>query len=169
MRLPTLATIAAALLAAPASADTLDARWEGMWHGVLENFPGKPGAERIDVTFEVGTLPSREGDCATWRTRYAHAATVRQVKDYRLCRLAGDGEYVVDEGDGIKLPTRLLGGVLYSVFKYDDHLLTVITRMRGDVLEQEIITTLDRAAGKGVVTLHPRGVQRVTFRRAPGP
>lgn len=160
------ATLAAALLAAgPAVA--ADSGWTGRWRGVLENYPGRPGTERIDVEFEAGPMPQREGDCTTWRTHYRHDGQLRQTKDYRLCRLAGDGEFVVDEGDGIKLPTRLLGGVMYSVFKVGDVLLTVITRRRGDTIEQEIVTATDRPAGAGVETLHPRSVQRMTLRRAP--
>ncbi|MBY8823985.1 hypothetical protein [Sphingomonas colocasiae] len=158
--------VAAALFMAPAAALALDPSWTGTWHGVLQNLPGRAGAERIDVTFEAGKLPEREGECATWRTRYLHGAELRHLKDYRLCRLAGEGEYTVDEGDGIKLPTRLLGDTLYSIFKFDTHLLTVITRKRGDMLEQEIISATDQPAGKGVVTLHPSSVQRTTLSRA---
>lgn len=157
--------LAGALLALPASAGALDPSWTGIWRGTLENHPGKSGAEAIDVEFEAGPLPVKEGDCATWRTRYSSGGALRHLKDYRLCRLAGEGEYVVDEGDGIKLPTRLLGDTLYSIFKFDNHLLTVITRKRGDVLEQEIVSADDQPAGKGVVTLHPRSVQRLRLLR----
>lgn len=158
--------LAAALAALPASAGALDPSWTGTWRGTLENYPGRPGAEKVDVEFEAGPLPEKEGDCATWRTRYSSGGVVRHLKDYRLCRLAGEGEYVVDEGDGIKLPTRLLGDTLYSIFKFDNHLLTVITRKRGDALEQEIVSADDQPAAKGVVTLHPRSVQRVRLFRA---
>jgi len=158
--------VAAALFMAPSASLALDPSWTGTWRGVLQNLPGKPDAERIDVMFEAGKLPEREGECTTWRTRYLHGTETRHLKDYRLCRLAGEGEYTVDEGDGIKLPTRLLGDTLYSIFKFDDHLLTVITRKRGDMLEQEIISATDQPATKGVVTLHPRSIQRLTLYRA---
>lgn len=158
--------LAVALFTAPTAAPALDPSWTGTWRGVLENLPGRAGAERIDVIFEAGTLPEREGECATWRTRYLHGPELRHLKDYRLCRLAGEGEYVVDEGDGIKLPTRLLGDTLYSIFKVDRHLLTVITRKRGDRIEQEIVSADDEPASEGVVTLHPRSIQRTTLSRA---
>lgn len=158
-------TLMSVLLAAAQPALALDPSWTGTWRGVLENHPAKPGAERIDVTFEAGKLPEKEGDCTVWRTRYLAGTETRHLKDYRLCRLVGDGEYTVDEGDGIKLPTRLLGDTLYAIFKFDNHLLTVITRKRGDALEQEIISADDQPASKGVVTLHPRSVQRSRLHR----
>ena len=165
MRIVAAGTVLAAMLAASPSAVALDASWTGTWRGVLENHPGKADAERIDVTFEAGPLPAGDGDCTVWRTRYLSGDTIRHTKDYRLCRLAGDGEYVVDEGDGVRLPTRRLGDTLYAIFKVDTHLLVVVTRKRGNTLEQEIITATDQPADNGIVTLHPRSVQRTVLNR----
>ncbi|MEI6243886.1 MAG: hypothetical protein WCQ64_02470, partial [Acidobacteriota bacterium] len=70
-----------------------------------------------------------------------------------------------DEGGGVKLTTRWIGGVLVSPFRVDNLLLVVETRLRGDVLEEEIFTIDDQPQVKGVQPLKPRSIQRLTLRR----
>ncbi len=141
------------------------AAWTGTWRGTLVNLPPRPGATAVDVTLEIGPFPSADGACSAWRTTYSDQGVVRQVKDYRLCRGTGPDDLFVDEGDGIKLTARLLGDVLVSPFKYDTTLLVATTRLRGEILEEEILTVEDRPAVAGVQPLRPRGIQRLQLRR----
>ncbi len=139
--------------------------WSGTWQGDLTNLPLRPNAPQVDVTMELGPFPTQDSTCTMWRTTYAEAGVVRQVKDYQLCRGTGADDLYIDEGDDIILTTRWLGDVLVTPFKYDTILLITRMQVRGDVMEQEILTAADEPAVEGVLPLVPRGIQRLTLRR----
>ena len=139
----------------------------GKWRGQLTNAPARPGAKPVEVAMEIGPLPTADDSCTPWRTTYSEDGKVRGVKDYRLCRGKGAEDLYVDEGDGVKLTARWIGDVLVSPFKYDTILLISSLRVRGDVLEEEILTIDDKPAAKGVVPLLPKGIQRLELRRVP--
>jgi hypothetical protein len=139
--------------------------WAGTWRGPLVNLPVKPGAAAIEVTVEIGKLPESAGDCATWRSTYRESGEVKGVKDYKLCRGPAPEEWYMDEGGGLKLSARWIGDVLVSPFKYGNTLLVSSVRLRGDVLEEEILTVDDQPAEKGVVSLRAKGIQRIDLRR----
>jgi hypothetical protein len=140
-------------------------RFAGRWRGVLENFPARAGAPRVEVEREIGAWPSADSTCGTFKTIYREGGVVRGEKSYRLCRGMGPDDLVVDEGDGVRLAARLLGGTLVSPFKYDSTVLVSTMWLRGDELVEEILTVADKPAGQGVVVLGARGIQRLTFRR----
>ena len=163
---------AAAVLAGLAAAPKLPAQaappdLSGVWQGRLTNVPARPGAAPVDVMMEIGPLPAADSGCAPWRTTYAEGGTVRQVKDYRLCRGSGAEELFLDEGDGTRLVARWIGEVLVIPFKVNDVLLVSSIRLRGILLEEEILTVQDRPAAQGVQPLVPRGIQRLVLRRRP--
>jgi len=137
----------------------------GTWKGTLINLPLKPEAPRIDVTMEIGRMPAADHECTPWKTTYSEAGVVKQVKDYHLCRGVRADDLVIDEGGGVQLTVRWIGDVLVSPFKYGKVLLVTETRVRGDVLEEEIFTVDDQPATEGVVSLTPRSIQRLTLRR----
>ena len=137
----------------------------GTWVGHLVNLPERPGAAAVDVTVEIGPVPTTADDCTGWKTTYRESGVVKQVKDYRLCRTAGPGDFVIDEGGGVRLPARWIGDVLVSTFKVGQTLLVTHTRVRGDTLEEEILTMDDRPASTDLVTLVPTGIQRLSLRR----
>lgn len=139
--------------------------WSGTWRGTLVNYPQRPGAPVVEVTMEIGPFPAADNTCTPWKTTYAEGGTVKGVKDYKLCRGTGPDDLFIDEGDGVKLTARLIGDVLVSPFKYDNILLISQTRLRGDTLEEEILTADDQPAVKGVVALRPRAIQRLTLKR----
>lgn len=137
----------------------------GTWTGTLVNLPLKPDAPRIDVTMDIGPMPTADHACTPWKTTYREAGVIKQIKDYQLCRGAGANDLVIDEGGGVKLAARWIGDVLVSPFKYGKLLLVTETRVRGDVLEEEILTVDDQPATEGIVPLTPRSLQRLTLRR----
>lgn len=139
--------------------------WSGTWRGALVNFPQRPGAPTVEVTMEIGPFPTADNTCTPWKTTYSEGGAVKAVKDYKLCRGTGPDDLFIDEGDGVKLTARLIGDVLVAPFKYDNLLLISQTRLRGDTLEEEILTVDDQPAIKGVVALRPRTIQRLTLRR----
>lgn len=143
------------------------AAWEGKWTGSLKNLPARPDAPQVEVTREIGAFPVADNTCSAWKTTYSEAGTVKQVKDYKLCRGTGSADLYIDEGNGIRLPARLLGDALVSPFKYDNVLLISTMRLRGEVLEEEILTVDDKPATSGVQPMQAKGIQRLEFRRVP--
>lgn len=138
----------------------------GLWKGTLVNEPVRSNAPKIDVMLEIGPTLVADNTCTIWKTTYSEAGVVRQVKDYKLCRGAGPDDLYTDEGDGIKLAARWIGDVLVSPFRVDNLLLVVHTRLVGDTLTEEILTMDDVPQAKGVQSLKPRSIQRLTFTRA---
>ena len=126
------------------------ASWEGKWMGKLTNVPAKPDAPQVDVTREIGAFPTADNTCTTWKTTYSESGSVKQVKDYKLCRGTGSADLYIDEGNGVKLPARLLGDALVAPFKSGNILLVSTMRLRGEVLEEEILTVDDKPATTGV-------------------
>ena len=139
--------------------------WAGVWKGSLTNEPASPGAAAVDVTMELGSFPSADRECAAWRTTYAEGGVVRQVKDYKLCRGTGTEDLYLDEG-GVRLTARWLGGALVSSFKINGALVVATIRLRGDLLEEEILTIDDKPTTSGVLPLMPTGMQRLILRRS---
>ena len=139
--------------------------WTGKWHGTLTNVPARPNAAKIEVVREIGVWPQKDGDCTEFRTIYSEAGVEKGRKDYRLCRRGGAGDLVVDEGGGLELSSRLLGDTLVSIFRYDEIVLFVTTRVRGGVMEEEIYSATEKPAAKGVTVFPVRSVQRLVFTR----
>ena len=163
---PVIAFALFAVLAVPAAGQTTPPNLAGVWQGTLVNEPVKANAPKIDVTIEIGPMVTADNACTPWKTTYSESGVVRQVKDYKLCRGTGPDDLWMDEGGGVKLTARWIGDVLVSPFRVDNLLLVVETRLRGDVLEEEIFTIDDRPSGTGIQPLKPRSIQRLTLRRA---
>ena len=139
--------------------------WAGTWTGTLINLPVRSDAPQVEVTREIGTLPTEPDTCTLWQTSYAEGGEVQQVKDYQLCRGQDENDWYIDEGDGIVLTGRWIGDVLVTPFKYNDILLVTSTRLRDDVMEEEILTVGDQPAIEGVQPMSPRGIQRLVLHR----
>jgi hypothetical protein len=139
--------------------------WTGTWRGSLTNHPARPNAKTVEVVREIGPFPAADNTCTTFKTTYLEAGEVKATKDYRLCRGTGATDLYIDEGDGVKLASKWIGDVLVSPFKYNDLLLIATTRVRGDTMEEEILTVDDKPAIKGVLALNAKGIQRLTFQR----
>jgi len=142
------------------------AAWEGKWMGKLTSLPAKPGAPQVDVVMEIGAFPTRDNTCGTWKTTYSEAGAVKQVKDYKICRGTGADDLYIDEG-GVKLAARIIGDALITPFKSDNVLLVSTMRLRGETLEEEILTVDDKPAITGVQPMQAKGVQRMELKRVP--
>lgn len=161
------ALLVAVALSTPVAVQSTPPDLTGLWKGTLVNEPARSGAPKIDVTLEVGPMPTSDHTCSPWKTTYSEAGVVRQVKDYQFCRGVGPDDLYTDEGGGVKLTARWIGGVLVSPFKVDKLLLIVETRLLGDTLVEEIFTIDDQPAITGVLPLKPRSIQRLTLTRVP--
>ena len=138
--------------------------WAGRWQGELVNLPLRAGAPTVTVRAEIGPWPE-PGACTVWRRDFTSSAHPPMTKDYKLCRGTTEGDLYIDEGNGVKLPSRLVGDTLLTPFKYGKLILLTSTRLRGDVLEEEIVTVDDKPAVEGPLPLQARGIQRITLRR----
>lgn len=151
----------------PAEPKPVIAGWEGNWKGSLINLPAKPDAKPVEVTMEIGPFPTANGACTTWKTTYSEAGAATSVKDYKLCRGTSVTDLYIDEGNGTRLAARVIGDALITQFKYDETLLIATMRLRGDTLEEEILTADDKPAIKGVQPMIPKGIQRIELKRVP--
>jgi hypothetical protein len=141
------------------------AAWEGKWKGTLVNLPAKPGATPVEVTMEIGAFPMTDNTCTPWKTTYSEGGVVKVVKDYKLCRGTGIADLAIDES-GLRLPVRVIGDALVGPFKAGEILLVSTMRLRGEVLEEEILTVDDKPAIKdGVQPMTAKGIQRLELRR----
>ncbi len=140
------------------------ASWEGKWIGKLVNLPSKPSSPPVEVTMEIGAFPIADGACSMWKTTYSEAGSVKSVKDYKLCRGTGPDDLYIDEG-GTRLAAKIIGDALVSPFKVDNNLLISTTRLRGETLEQEILTVDDKPATTGILSMTPKGIQRIELKR----
>lgn len=140
-------------------------QWAGTWTGTLTNLPTGPTTTPIEVKLEIGGFPTEDHTSCRWRTTYLEAGETRQIKDYLLCRGDGPDDLFIDEQNGIRLASRMLGDVLVTPFQYGDLLLITRVQLRGDHLVQEILTVTDEPATDGVLPLHTRGMQRLVLTR----
>ena len=143
------------------------AAWEGKWIGTLVNLPAKPGAVPVDVVLEIGAFPATDNSCTPWKTTYSEGGVVKGVKDYKLCRGTAVTDLYIDES-GLRLPVRIIGDALVGPFKSSEILLVSTMRLRGEVLEEEILTVDDKPAiQNGVQPMVAKGIQRIELRRVP--
>jgi len=125
--------------------------WTGTWQGVMEAYPeGEPGAG-WNVTMEIGTYPMVDNSCTTWRSIFTEYGIVQGTKDNHLCRGYGAEDLFIKQGGGGTVGARWINDVLVSPFKYEGVFAVASMRIRGDILEEEIIITDDNPAEKGVV------------------
>ena len=140
--------------------------WEGRWQGTLVNLPARANAKPVEVTLEVGPMPQADNTCSPWRKTFVEAGGTPLVKDYQLCRGQGPEDWYVDEGNGVKLPGRWLGEVFLSHYKYDALVFFTSVRLRGDVVEDELLMADDKpVVPQGVQSLPAKLLQRVEFKR----
>ena len=139
--------------------------WEGKWKGTLKNLPAKPDAPVVEVTREIGAFPTMDNTCSMFKTTYLESGVFKEVKDYKLCRGTGADDLYIDEGNGTKLAAKLIGDALVSPLRYGNTLLISTMRLRGETLEEEILTVDDKPAIKGVVPMNAKGIQRIELKR----
>lgn len=141
--------------------------WSGTWRGPLANLPLNAKSRAVETTLEIGAMP-KEGECTTWRSTFTTPGKDPVVKAFKLCREEGYEHYRFELDDGYKLKARFVGGVLSVPHKYRSVVLIQMIRLRGDTLEQEILTAADRPeAEAGPQSLETMGLQRITFQRVP--
>ncbi|CAF1373932.1 unnamed protein product, partial [Rotaria sordida] len=131
---------------------TVQTNWTATWYGVIEAYPEGVLGNGWNVTFEIGPYPTVDNSCTTWRSIFKENGTIKDTKDNRLCRGRGpDDLYIEDGRSGDKVAVRWIHNVLVSSFKFNGVFAVVSMRMRGDILEEEILITDDSPAIQNVM------------------
>jgi hypothetical protein len=128
-------------------------------------YPEEAGPTNLEMTLELGPFPTVGNNCTLWRGTYKQQEKVQAIKDYPLCRRNSDEALFTDEGNGIILDTQWIGGALVSPYKFANAFYIAITRMRGDLLEDEILTVDDTDVSKEVQSLRVRAIYHTEMKR----
>ena len=117
--------------------------WTGTWFGAMEAYPDGEAGNGWNVTLEIGLYPEADNSCTIWRSTFTEHGIVQTIKDYRFCRGCGADDLYIDEGGGVTIGARWIHDVLVSPFKYKGVYAVSMMRMRGIILEEEILITDD--------------------------
>ncbi|CAF4598425.1 unnamed protein product [Rotaria sp. Silwood2] len=131
---------------------TVQTNWTGTWYGETEAYPEGAVGACWNVTFEIGPYQMVDNSCATWRSVFKQNGTIKLTKDNRFCRGRGPDDLYIYEGNGSeKVAVQWIHNVLVSSFKYKGVFAVASMRMRGDILQEEILITDDKPAIKNVM------------------
>ncbi|CAF3975488.1 unnamed protein product, partial [Rotaria sordida] len=131
---------------------TVQTNWTGTWYGATEAYPKGTLGNGWNVTFEIGPYPMVDNNCTMWRSIFKENGTIKLTKDNRFCREHGpDDLYIYDGSGGVKVAVQWIHNMLVSSFKYNGVFAVATMRMRGDILEEEILITGDNPAIKDVM------------------
>ncbi|CAF1470077.1 unnamed protein product [Rotaria sordida] len=146
---------------------TVQTNWTGTWYGATEAYPKGTLGNGWNVTFEIGPYPMVDNNCTMWRSIFKENGTIKLTKDNRFCREHGpDDLYIYDGSGGVKVAVQWIHNMLVSSFKYNGVFAVATMRMRGDILEEEILITGDNPAIKDVmVSVRTHSIHLKTMRR----
>jgi hypothetical protein len=120
-----------------------------------------------NVKFEIGPYPMIDNKCTTWRSIFTDNGIVQITKDYRFCRGRSADDLYIDEGVGT-VAVQWINDVLVSPFKFAGVFAVASLRMRGDILEEEIVMTADNPAVKDTLvsvrahSIHLKKMRRIS-------
>ena len=144
---------------------TTQTNWTGTWFGTLKTYPTSLGGPELNVTMEIGPYPTVDNSCTVWRNTYEENGIVQHIKDYRFCRGHGADDLYTDEGNNITIAARWIDDVLVAPFKSKGFLVVVYDRMRGDTLEEELLSVEDKPATDAVVSMRPLAIHLIKLKR----
>ena len=140
--------------------------WTGTWHGIVEAYPEGEEGSGWNVTLEIGAYPMVDNTCTVWRSVFSEHGVIQGTKNYRFCRGRGAEDLYIDEGGGVTIGARWINDVLVSPFKYLGVFAVSSMRIRGEILEEEIIITEDKPAKENVVvSVRPNSIHLMTMKQ----
>jgi hypothetical protein len=140
--------------------------WTGTWHGVVEVYPEGQFGDGWHKTLVIGSYPMADETCTIWNGTFTQHGVVQLIKDYRFCRGHGATDLYIDEGSGGVLAVQWINDVLISPFKFNGVFAVSSIRMRGDILEEEIIIADDKpAAENSVVSMRAQSIHSIKMQR----
>ncbi len=121
-----------------APADVLLENWHGRWVGSHTTIDTVGKSEKTRVVVEIG--PDGGGQLI-WKTTIGSGPFVID-HNYRLRSVEGAGDrLVLDQQNGIVLPARRVGDVIYTAFTYRDWQYFTRYERRGENFLFEVIKT----------------------------
>lgn len=154
------------------SVDPFPKAWHGMWTGEMlitaATAKSVNSPQRVPISLRIEPIEnSRE---LTWMVTYDPAGK-KLVKDYRLQTVdAASGRFQIDEQNGIVLPARLVGNVMYCLFEVDGQYLTARYEQRDETLLFEVTSAKPLAEKTGAGAVQPFStefVQSAAMKREP--
>ncbi len=169
-----IADVAAQDTAPQAAVAAFPASWSGTWKGEVTPFSPRGAGEPFTMTLAIAATddPAR----FTWTITYEGAAGT-QVRPYHLLvRDSARGAFAIDEGGGVVLEGRFLGGVWYTWFEIGGTRLLVREELQAAGTPEasisfEIVTASAAASAAGSapagapVSVPPAASQRACLRR----
>lgn len=132
----------------------------------MEAYPEGEIGHQWNVTLEIGSYPSSDFTCTKRRSIFTMNGTVQGIKDYRFCRGCGEEDLYIDEGNDVTIRCKWINDVLVSPFKYQGFYAISMMRMRGDILEEQILITDDiPAEDNRVVSVKSKSLHLMTMKR----
>lgn len=148
------------------SSGLIEADWTGTWHGVIETYPEGQLGDGWHKTLVIGSYPMDDHTCTTWNGTFTQQGVPQLSKDYRFCRGNNATDLYIDVGDGTTLGVQWIDHILISPFKSNGLYMVSSLRMRGDTLEEEIITADDKPAdGKNLVSMYAHSIHHIQMKR----
>ena len=137
--------------------------WEGVWEGTLLIYRQNQLVDSVEMNLTIE--PTDADSVWIWTTKY-ETTDPEVIKDYRLIIVNPEaGEYVVDEQNGIRLQSTLMGNQLVSMFRVGE--MWLYTRYEKE--EEELlfeVTYGDLSEGKAeVISDLVKGTQRTRMRK----
>ena len=104
--------------------------WVGERSGTLEIYNAKGLAQTVHMELNIAQLSDTSW---TWQIVYGEGEG-RQARDYELVKTEGDGNYVVDEKNGIKLDLNQINNGFFSFFQVGTSKLLISYELIDDAI-----------------------------------
>ena len=122
------------------SAQAIPAQWIGHWQGELKIYNYRQ-AQPEKVTMQMN-IDAINDSTWQWETTYTSGEKIISEKNYRLVTIdKSAGLYQVDELNGIKLQSQLLGNRLITFYEVAENLMTVTYYLRAENMHFEVCFT----------------------------
>lgn len=111
----------------------------GVWSGDLKIYSTK-GDLKMKIPMELHIDTTQNDSTWKWEIHYLMLESEPDIRKYEL-KIVNDtnGNYVIDEKNGIKLSGKLFGNVFVSRFSVQNNLLLIKYRFLKDTLFMEVI------------------------------
>ena len=135
----------------------------GVWEGVMHIY--QYGKLRDSVKVKFTAAKTDIAGTYTWKTEYL-SPTRPMVKDYKL--VVDDpnkGQYILDEGNDVKLVEYVVNDKMYSLFKVNDIYLTSSTELINGRLIFEVTSGRELNESQNIKNYSFANVQRAVLHK----
>jgi hypothetical protein len=135
MRWPHLTFILLCIQSVPLFAqNSFPHEWIGKWQGELEIYAGPARVNSLPMVLEIGII-----DSLTLTYYITYGSGPDALRPYQLKVIdAEKGQYVLDENNGIRIETSLVGNRLVSLFEVQNSVIQSTTFLVDSIMHYEI-------------------------------